>query len=70
MFPENHSHLATVAMDPGQQPQVAAVAMGQVPAYDYQGAELYTNDYHNDQYYLPQEEYMGATISELPLQDL
>ena len=70
MFPENHSHLATVAMDPVQQPQVAAVAMGQVPAYDYQGAEFYTHDYHNDQYYLPQEEYMGASISELPLQDL
>jgi hypothetical protein len=64
MFPESQAV---------QQPQIATVAMGQqnqAPTYNYQGAEYYTHDYHNDQYYLPQEEYTGATISELPQQDL
>ena len=64
MFPENQAF---------QQPQIAPVAMGQqsqVPDYNYQGAEYYNHDYSYDQYYQPQEEYIGATLSELPQQDL
>ena len=73
MFPDGQavpqSQLATVAMGPGQQPQIAAVAMGQYQAPNHM--EYYTHDYSYDQYYLPQEEYtIGATISELPQQDL
>ena len=64
MFPEDQAF---------QQPQIAPVAMGQqsqVHDYNYQGAEYYKHDYSYDQYYQPQEEYIGATLSELPQQDL
>ena len=71
MFPDGQAvpqpQLATVAMGPGQQPQVAAVARGHT-TYDPLN---YTQDYDYNQYFLQQDEYnMGPTISELPQQDL
>ena len=73
MFPDGQAvpqpQLATVAMGPAQQPQVAAVAMGQY--HTPSNMEYYTQDCDYNQYFLQQDEYnMGATISELPQQDL
>ena len=71
MFPESQAFPQPVAMGAELQPQIATVDMGQqAPTFNYQGAELYTHDYTYDQYYQPQEEYYGASISELPQQDL
>ena len=71
MFNENQAYPQAVAMVPELQPQMGMVDMGQqAPSYGYQGAELYSHDYNYGQYFQPQEEYLGASISELPQQDL
>ena len=64
LFPENSQV---------QHPQQATLSMGQLGLSDYpsQGGDYYyTHDYYQDQYYQPQEDYAGASISEVPFQDL
>ena len=56
-----------------QQQQQAAVSMGQLGLADYPtqgGEQYYVHDYYGDQYYQPQEEYAGASISEVHYEDL
>ena len=57
----------------GSQAQQATVTMGQLGLAEYQtqgGEQYYVHDYYGDQYYQPQEEYTGASISEVPYENL